>query len=159
MFDAGDGRLVNGIKHARYTHEAMIDLILTNPAISQNDLAAHFGYSASWISMVITSDSFQAKLQERKAEIIDPVLRGAVEESFRGLLLRSIEIVRSKMAGEVTPQYALDVLKASSKALGYGARTGTQINIGAQSGSLIAVLTHMPKQERVVEGEVLPSAA
>ncbi len=137
------GQLDASIKKTRYTHEAMADLILANPAISQNELAAYFGYSPGWVSTVITSDAFQAFLAEKKERIVDPVLRGAVEESFKGLVLRSIEILRKKLDGDVDGGFALEVMKHSSKALGYGARVQVSGNI-THSHSLMHVLESLP---------------
>ena len=68
------------IARVRYTHEACVDMILANPAVSQNDLAAHFGYSAGWMSIVVNSNAFQEKLAERKGELIDPVIKASLEE-------------------------------------------------------------------------------
>ena len=57
----------------RYTHEGLIDMIIAEPWVSQNELAMRFGYTAPWISTVMTSDAFLAKLEERKAERRRPV--------------------------------------------------------------------------------------
>ena len=59
----------------RYSHDGMIDMIVAEPWISQNELALRFGYTASWVSTIMTSDAFKAKLELRKDEIVDPVLR------------------------------------------------------------------------------------
>lgn len=116
-----------------YTHDAMINLILSNPGISQNEIALQFGYSASWISQVMTSDAFQARLMERSAELIDPTIRASIEEQFRGLVNRSMDIVRQKLAkAEVTDQFALRALEVASRAAGYGARdplVAVQVNV------------------------------
>lgn len=133
----------NGIRKTGYSHEAMIDLILANPSVDQNELAAYFGYSPSWVSMIITSDSFQAALAAKREKIIDPVLRGAIEESFKGLVLRSIEIVRKKLDGDVNLDSALKVLQTSAKALGYGARPSMNVNV-AGNANLIGVLSSLP---------------
>ena len=162
-FDESKGQLVNGIAKPGYSHEAMIDLILANPSVDQNELAAYFGYSPSWISTVITSDSFQAALGEKRERIIDPILRGAIEESFKGLVMRSIEIVRKKLDGDVPLQAALEVLKTSSKALGYGAKPQLNLHVNG-SGNLIGILSSLqppapPKRiEKEGEGTVLSPA-
>jgi hypothetical protein len=150
--DPVTGQMQNSIMKTSYTHEAMVDIILANPAIDQNDLARHFGYSASWVSTVISSDSFQAYLAARKEEIIDPVLRGAVEESFKGLVMRSIDILRKKLDANPSDDLVMEVFKNSSRALGYGARV--QIDARVQhSHSLIGVLAGVPSKERVVSQE------
>ena len=140
----------------RYSHEAMADLILANPAVSQNEIAAYFGYSPGWVSTIITSDAFQAFLAERKEKIIDPVLRGAIEESFRGLVLRSIDILRRKMDADVDGNFALEVMKHSSKALGYGARLEIKGNVN-HTHSLMQVIGSLPPPapERTIN--VLPA--
>lgn len=135
----------------RYSHEAMADIILANPAISQNELAAYFGYSAGWISTIITSDAFQSYLATRKEQVIDPVLRGAIEESFRGLVIRSIEILRHKLNADVDGGFALEVMKHSAKALGYGARLEIKGTVN-HTHSLMQVISSLPPaaSERVV---------
>lgn len=145
-------------KHAlakiRYTHDAMINMILASPGISQNELAAQFGYSASWISQIMTSDVFQARLMERSAEMIDPTLRATIEDQLKGLAARSIEIVKEKLskpADEVTDQMAVRVMEASGRLLGYGAREQTvavQVNVDNHLDSLASNLTKLLRRER-----------
>jgi len=112
-------------KGVNYSHQAMIDLILSCPGISQNDLAAHFGYSPSWISTIMASDAFQAQLAKRREEIIDPILTATVEEKFKGILARSADILMEKLNGPantIPDNLALRSMELSSRALGYGAR-------------------------------------
>ena len=113
-----------GITKVRYTHDAMIDLIISNPCISQNELAAQFGYSVSWISQVISSDAFQAKMAERTEELIDPVIKLSLEEKFRAMASRSMEILLEKLSKQtnlVPDNLVLRTLEVSTKALGFGA--------------------------------------
>lgn len=81
-----------------YTHDAMIDLIVGNPTVSQNELAASFGYSVGWVSNIMASDAFQARLAQRKDELIDPVLRMTIEERFKGLVQRSLDVLMEKLS-------------------------------------------------------------
>lgn len=108
----------------RYTHEAMADLILENPWISQNQLAAHFGYSAAWVSTILTSDGFQSFLHARKAELVDPELRLTLEERFRALTTQSLRVLQEKLSGPasgVSDQLALRAAELGAKSLGIGA--------------------------------------
>jgi hypothetical protein len=79
------------IAKVRYTHDAIIDEILMNPSISQNDLAKHFGFSATWVSIVINSDAFQERLAERKGLLVDPKLTATINERLDSLAKRSLE--------------------------------------------------------------------
>src|SRR5450755_4533251 len=88
---------VAAVAKLNYSHDGMIDLIIANRGISQNEIAKRFGYSASWVSQVMTSDAFQARLAERTLEIIDPTLRATVEQQLKGILARSMEILKIKL--------------------------------------------------------------
>lgn len=113
----------------RYTHEAMVDLILENPWISQGQLAAHFGYSQGWISTVITSDAFQAQLAARREELIDPELRATLQERFQALTAQSLRILQEKLsrpAEQVPDNLALRAAELGAKALGIGGNASTQ---------------------------------
>lgn len=116
------------IQKLHYTHDAMIDLIIANPAIHQNELAARFGYTASWVSTLMATDAFQNRLAERTKELVDPAIRASVEEQFKGMVLRSLDILRQKLdkpAADIPDNLALRTLELSSRALGYGARVET----------------------------------
>lgn len=112
----------------KYTHDAMIDLIIANPAVSQNALAAHFGYTASWVSQIITSDAFQARLAERRDQLVDPTIRASIEEQFKAMVNRSLAVIREKLdkpAHQIPDNLALRALELSSRAAGYGAKQDT----------------------------------
>lgn len=124
------------IQKVNYTHDGMINLILANRGITQNAIAAHYGYSASWVSQVMSSDAFQARLMERAAEIEDPTLRATVEDSLRGLVARSMEIIKEKLNGpaaSVPDNLALRTLELSTRALGYGAREATVVQVNVEN--------------------------
>jgi hypothetical protein len=125
-----------GIQKVKYTHDAMVDILISEPTISQNELAERFGYTAGWISQIIASDSFQARLAERKDEIVDPTIRASVKENFEALVIRSQALLLEKLnkpAAQLPDQLVLRSLEVGSKALGYGARESTvavQVNVG-----------------------------
>jgi len=114
-----------GILKVSYTHDSMIDLIISNPVIDQNQIAAHYGYTPGWVSQIIASDSFQARLAERKDELIDPTIRASIEENFKALVVRSLAILKDKMnkpSHQIPDNLALRTLELSTRALGYGVR-------------------------------------
>ena len=100
------------IARVRYTHDACIDQILAEPAISQNELADKFGYTATWVSIIVNSDAFQTRLAERKKELVDPIIALALEERLRGLASRSIEILMKRMEADDAPHAAAVAIKA-----------------------------------------------
>lgn len=110
------------LQRTHYSHEAMIDLIVAEPTISQNELAGKFGYSVPWISRVIGSDAFQGALAKRREEITDPFLIATVEERLRGLATQALDVIAEKMQATQSADIALKALDISVKALGFGAR-------------------------------------
>lgn len=139
----------------------MIDLIIANPCISQNELARHFGYTPGWVSQIISSDAFQAKMAERTKDIIDPTLKAGVEDRFRGIVFRSMEILQEKLnrpTADIPDNLALRSLELGSRALGYGGNRDTpavSINISAHLEELGGRLTSLLRKEktRVIEME------
>src|SRR5208283_6217005 len=113
------------IAKVRYTHEDMIATLIADPLISQNELALRYGYSPAWVSRIMTSDSFQVRLHEESAKYIDPVIRASVQERFKALVSRSLEILEQKLnkpAEAIPDQFALRTFELGARAAGYGAR-------------------------------------
>lgn len=138
----GAGQALAGPK-VRYTHKAMADLILVNPAISQNELALYFGYTPSWISTILCSDSFQAYLAEQREKLVDPLLRASIEENMKGLVMRSIEVLQHKLnkpLHQIPDNLALRTLELSAKAAGYGAKS--ELPPPAPQGNRLTILAH-----------------
>ena len=109
------------IQKLSYNHDAMVDMLVAEPFVSQNELARRFGMSASWISTIICSDLFQAKLAARREALVDPQIRASLKTQFEGLLARSVEILRFKLDAEpenVPDRLAVEVAKMAGKNLG-----------------------------------------
>ncbi len=111
------------IAKVRYSHDAMIDMIVANPWVSQNHLAQVFGYTPAWVSLVMSSDAFKERLAARKAELVDPALVASIEERFRAMVTRSLEVLQEKLsapASVVPDNLALRAVELGAKALGLG---------------------------------------
>jgi hypothetical protein len=102
----------------KYTHEAMIDLILAEPTVSNKELAQIFEYSEAWISHIRCSDSFQSRIAERKSLLIDPAIRRAIEDRLSGVTTSAIQRIQEVLDGpEASAQFALDALGVASSGL------------------------------------------
>lgn len=155
-----------GVQKVSYTHDGMIDLIIANPAILQNDLARQFGYSPSWVCQIIASDSFQARLAERTKELVDPTIRLTIEERFKALILRSLEILKEKLdrpTGDIPDNLALRTFELASRAAGYGARveqTNVQVNLETHLDDMGDRLTKLlVRKKSEIGGNQEPPAA
>lgn len=120
----------DAIKRVRYSHDAMIDLVLAEPSITQNEIAARFERTQAWISRIFCSDAFQARLAQRKSELVDPTIVASIEERLRGLAYQATEVISNKLTAQPNnADLAMKALEVSSRALGFGARSATvQIN-------------------------------
>lgn len=111
-----------------YTHEAMIDLIVERPMVSQGDIAEHFGYTESHISLLLRSDAMRELLAKRKIDILGPVFE-EIQKRFEALAHRSIDILTEALDTKKNPEVALKALEITSRAMGYGAKqAGVTVN-------------------------------
>lgn len=154
-----------------YSHEAMIDLIIAHPGISQNALAQHFGYTASWISQIISSDTFQSALAKRREQLVDPVIAAEVETQFKSLVSRSLDILHQKLnrpAIEIPDNLALRALEIGSRAAGYGVKDNSppapatpaevHIHLEQLGGGLVALLQRKRAEAQSQVIDVTPGA-
>ncbi len=119
------------IQKVSYTHDAMIDMIVEKPTITQAELALNFGYTPGWVSQVINSDAFRERLAARKDDLVDPRIRMTLEDRIKGLVDTSLEILAKKLNDTQNMHVAVRVFDVGVRALGYGAKgagAGVQIN-------------------------------
>jgi hypothetical protein len=156
-----------GVGKVRYTHDAMIDLMIADPTISQNDLARHFGYTASWVSQIIASDAFQSRMAERREEIVDPTIRATVEERFKGIVHRSLEILAEKLnrpSEQIPDNLVIRTAELATRALGYGAKSeapptpAAEVHLHLENigGGLIDLLR---RRRATIDVEPIPTGA
>lgn len=107
------------LRRLNYSHEAMIDLILQDPTVTTAELAEVFGYSRGWVSRILASDSFQARLAQRKSALVDPILARGLNERLRSVAMRSMDVIEERLAtGEAPAAYAMDALELATAGLG-----------------------------------------
>jgi hypothetical protein len=129
----GDGDYANRVTYAKrhgvelqrlnYNHSDAVDALVQDPTISVKELAARYGYSAGWMSQVVNSDAFQAQLAKRRAELIDPTLQLTLNERFRALTVRSLDVLQEKLHApieQISDKLALEAVSLGAKALGLG---------------------------------------
>lgn len=132
------------IARVKYSHDAMIDLLIANPEVKQGELAQQFGYTQAWVSRVMNSDAFLARLAQRKSDLVDPSIALTLDEKFRALANQSLDVIMDKLQVTKNPDTALKALELSSKALGYGAR---QQNLNVQQNFVVAMPTKVQSPE------------
>src|SRR6185436_19048247 len=115
------------IQKVHYTHEAMIDLIVAKPWISQREIAAFFGYTEAWISLVVRSDAFREMLAAKNIEVRGPLFE-EMENKLEVLEHKSIDVLMEQLEMKQNPEVALKALDITTRSMGYGAKAGVQIN-------------------------------
>lgn len=105
----GDGK-------SSFSYEQLADTLIQNPRISGKELSKLFGYTETWISIVMNSDAFRVVMQRRKGDLVDPILRASIEDHYKALAARSCHVLMEKLSAPV--QVISDDLALKAAALG-----------------------------------------
>lgn len=138
--EPGEAPTMGVVAKIGYSHQDMIDFIIANPGVTQNALAARYGYSVGWVSNVMASDAWQSAMAARRAEIVDPALAATVEERFKGITLLSLARLQQKLeAPQVSDNVVLKAVELGAKAMGVG---GNAVQPAAPQGDHLAALAN-----------------
>ena len=122
-----------------YSHDLMIDLIIANPHFTHKQLAGHFGRKTGWFASIIASTGFQAALELRKGEIVDPSLTASMPERLAALAVRALDVLQDKLdSKEVSEFIVVKAAELGVKGLGLGNAT-TTINVNPQAGNIESI--------------------
>ncbi len=105
------------LKKVSFQHEAIIDVMLRRPRIQQKELAEMFGFTPHWICRLVNSDSFQARLSERKAALTDPGIARRLNARLQGVTIQAVDVLSRKLDAADSAELALEALGVSTKAL------------------------------------------
>lgn len=104
-FDKGQA-----IKSTNFSHEAIIDVMIQRPRIQQKELAAMFNYSEGWMCRLINSDAFQARIAQRRSELVDPGLARRLNARLEGLTMQAVDTLSRKLDASDSADLALESL-------------------------------------------------
>jgi hypothetical protein len=116
-----------------HTHEDIARWLLENPTRPLKECAQHFQYSQSWLSCIIHSDAFQAKLRKLQ-EGADAVtlldvparLRGVASAALDGLAEQVEHALKPSEGNSVVHRdFLLSTAELTLKSLGYGGQAKT----------------------------------
>ena len=106
-----------GPQKLKYSHEAMIDLILHDPTVTFKELGEVFDLTPRWVSAVVGSDAFQARLAERRDSLLAPAITAKLNERVQGVTIQALTIVSERLEAEQSAGYALDALGLCSSVI------------------------------------------
>ena len=94
-------RTHNGDGKSSFSYEKLADTLILNPRLSRKELSELFGYTESWISIVMHSDAFKVVMQRRKGDLVDPILRATIEDHYKALAAKSCHVLMEKLSAPV----------------------------------------------------------
>lgn len=84
------------IQKMSHMHVAILDYMVANPTVAKGQIARQFGVTATWLSIIINSQAFQAMLRERQDEFFgDSVV--PVREKMLGIVDGALDRVAAKL--------------------------------------------------------------
>jgi hypothetical protein len=158
----------------------VINWLVLNPEKSLRECADAFGYTQPWLSQLIHSDIFQARLRERQESIAARVT-ASIPEKLQAITSIALEKLGDAIAKSEDPDYILDVADRALHRMGYAPASarnpaGSPLSSGGavnqtnvfllqpedllQARQLMAVAGALPVGGEVcIEGEVLEASA
>lgn len=118
------------LQRVRTTHDALVDLILMRPELTQKELARELGRTPQWVYLTINSTVFQERLAARKTELVDPTILATIDDKLQAVASKSMDLLLEKINITTETSDLLSAVSIATKALGYGAgRNINQTNI------------------------------
>lgn len=107
------------------THDAILDWLIANPGKgAMSKCANYFGYTQAWLSSIVWSDAFQAKLRDKK-EILFTETLVPLREQVAGVATRALERLGEKVEVIEDPKVLVDVADKMLHRLGYAPKADT----------------------------------
>ncbi len=91
-------------------HECIINDMIAEPTVTQLQLCERFGYTPGWMSRLINSDSFQARLADRRQELLDPQLKKQLNARLEAVVNQSLNSIQQRLD---SPEGSADLALAS----------------------------------------------
>ncbi len=114
------------LRKLSWWHESIIDWMLLRPEGRLGDCAREFDVTQSWLSIIVNSDLFRARLAIRRAELAGEI-GATVIDRLSGIAGQALESIAEKIEKERTKLPIGELRETASmalNALGYGAKSG-----------------------------------
>ena len=101
-------------------YEAVLNWVLANPHVNDSVGAAALGLTHPWFSMIINSDTFQERLQERARELgLEIGIRGIYQKMAYAANLALDETIKKFQAGTASETFVAGARNELLTKLGY----------------------------------------
>lgn len=116
-----------------HTHEAIMNFMIAAPQLPLRDVAAHFGYTQAWLSTLIHSDLFQARLREKQGLVMSGIAEDLTAK-LKAVADVGIEKIAQQLETSEDPRFLLESTKLALTHLGFGAKPAAgAVNVNAQN--------------------------
>lgn len=108
-------------------HEAILNYILTNPGKGMMSRCAEaFGVSLPWLSTLVHSDLFQARLRDRNDEFFTQAVQ-PLQERMLGVAHATLDKIEEKLDDIEDPRILIDLEDKLLHRLGYAPKTAVSV--------------------------------
>lgn len=144
-----------------HVHEAIMNWMIANPQRSLKECAAEFGYTQSWISTIIHSNLFQARLKEKQEQVFSGMATNINEKLVAGANM-GLEKLVDHLETSADPKFIKETTTMMLDKLGFGAalKTGNSVvnNAPVQNNFYMASPADLAQARGRISGGVLPPA-
>lgn len=129
------------VEKARYRYEGILRWLVANPHRTQGECAEELGYTQSWLSQIINSDMFQAKLREA-CEEAGVVCIHTTQARLMAIAAKTLDVIEERIDNrQMTERGVLDVSRDLLDRLGYTKKESSPANGTQQHLHLHASVT------------------
>ena len=107
------------LKNLSHKHMAILEHMCANPAAKLREVAFVFDVSQAWLSSIIHTDMFQAKLADRTDECFSAIAI-PLRQKLMGLAHNSVDKLNEKLETIEGPREIQDIAEMALEAVGYG---------------------------------------
>lgn len=122
------------VKGLSIRHEAILEFLMANPTAKLGDVAVRFQVSQAWLSVIMHSDAFRAKLAERQDESFGAVVL-PLREKLMGVAHQAVDKLGEAIenaSAATEKQFIADTADKLLKNLGYSPKSGPIVQQNVQ---------------------------
>lgn len=118
-----------------HRHQAIADIIIANPKITQKEIAGEVGMTENWVSTIMRSDLFQSYLAQRRAQFEERLLDRKIEVQSKALEVGYKGLMKAEEALDADEADPVETFSKALQAAGIG-RSGAAGGEGSQQTNI-----------------------
>jgi len=117
------------IKNLTPRHDVILDFLISNPSLKRGEIAREFGVTEAWLSTIIHSDIFQARLADRQDEFFSEAIV-PLSAKIEALAYKALDVVEDHLNLQPSAELGLRTAELALKNSVFGTRANLS-NSGA----------------------------